>query len=157
MSTVSRELIADFLAQKRVALVGASRTERSYSRSLLREFRKRGYDVIPVNPSTTEIDGQPCFSRVQYVKPSVEAALILTPIATTERIIHDCAEAGVKRIWVRGVDGKQSLSQAAVKTCCDQDIHLIDGYCPLMFLPQTHFLHRLHGFVLKLAGKYPAT
>ena len=36
----------DFLGQRRIALVGVSRDARDLSRSLFRELRSRGYDVL---------------------------------------------------------------------------------------------------------------
>jgi len=41
---------SDFLAQRRIALVGVSRDPRDLSRALFRELRGRGYDVVPVHP-----------------------------------------------------------------------------------------------------------
>jgi len=32
----------------------------------------------------------------------------------------------------------------------------VAGYCPYMFLPQTPFFHRFHGFLMKVTGAYPA-
>jgi len=32
---------------------------------------------------------------------------------------------------------------------------LVAGECPFMFLPETPWFHRLHGFCRKLVGSYP--
>ena len=58
------ERIQEFLGQKRLAIVGVSRKKQDFSRVLFREFQKRGYDVVAVNPSAQEIDGLPCFASV---------------------------------------------------------------------------------------------
>ena len=68
-----------FLACRRVALVGVSRIPKDFSRAVLRAFAERGYDVVPVNPSATEMEGRPCFRSVRDVTPPVEAAVLLTP------------------------------------------------------------------------------
>ncbi len=67
MPQVSRRVIDDFLAHKRLAVVGVSRDRRHFSRSVVRALRERGYEVIPVNPQTGEIDGLPCVPRVQAI------------------------------------------------------------------------------------------
>ena len=46
-----RARIDDFLSRKRLALVGVSRNPQDFTRSMFREFRRRGYDVVPVNPN----------------------------------------------------------------------------------------------------------
>ena len=43
------ELINQFFSQKRIALIGASRNPRDFSRGLMKEFIGRGIDVVPVN------------------------------------------------------------------------------------------------------------
>jgi hypothetical protein len=32
---------------------------------------------------------------------------------------------------------------------------VVPGFCPLMFLSETGAVHRLHGFIMKLARAYP--
>ena len=147
--------IQDFLAQKRIAVVGASRNPKDFNAALFREFATRGYDVVPVNPNAKEIEGRPCFDSVQDVKPPVDAALILTPPNTTDTVVKDCAEAGVKRVWMFRAAGKGAVSPSAVEFCRREGIRVVPGHCPLMFLSKTGFPHRLHGFILKVIGRYP--
>ena len=151
----TRQLIDEFLAQKRIAVVGVSRNATDFNRRLFQEFRKRGYDAVPVNPQATEIDGQRCYARVQDITPMVEAALLLTPSETTERVVWDCAEAGIHRVWMYRVGGKGAVSQAALEFCSQNGIRVIPGFCPLMFFPDTAWFHRLHGWVMKITGSYP--
>jgi predicted CoA-binding protein len=61
----TRQAITDFLAQKRIAVVGASRNAKDFNTGLLRDLRRHGYDAVPVNPNATEIEGARCFPRVQ--------------------------------------------------------------------------------------------
>ena len=43
--------VQDFLAQRRIALVGLSRNSKDFSHVVFREMCNRGYDMIPVNPA----------------------------------------------------------------------------------------------------------
>ena len=72
----SLDVIEDFLAQKRIAMVGLSREPRSFSMMLFDELRRRGYDMIPVNPHVSQVKGQRCFARVVDIQPPAEAALL---------------------------------------------------------------------------------
>jgi len=149
------ERIQDFLGQKRFAIAGVSRQPNDFSRSLYRELRRRGYDVVPVNPEAGEIDGQPCFARLQEVQPPVESVLLMTSPALTEVVVRDCAAAGVNRVWMYRAAGRGAVTAAAVHYCESNGISVIPGECPLMFLPGGAWFHRFHGLVKKIAGAYP--
>ena len=147
--------IKEFLGQKRLAIVGVSQQPKDFSRTLFREFRDRGYDVVPVNPAVREIDGQACFARVQEIQPPVTAVLLMTTPAVTESVVKDCAEAGIPRVWMYRATGTGAVSAEAVGFCESKGISVIPGECPFMFLPQGAWYHRFHGWVKKITGKYP--
>ena len=151
----TRSQIDDFFSHKRLALVGVSRNPRDLSRSLLRELRSRGYDVLPVNPQAADVDGLPCFARVQDITPPPDGALLMTAAAVTDQVVRDCAAAGVPRVWMHRAGGQGAVSEEAVEFCRREDIDVIAGECPFMFLPDAGWVHRLHGVVRKIAGSYP--
>jgi hypothetical protein len=152
---VSLEAIEDFLAQKRIAMVGISREPRSFSVTLFEELCRRGYDVVPVNPKTPNVLGNRCFARVQDIQPPVEGALLMTSPEVTDRIVSDCAEAGIPRIWMYRAGGKGAVSKSAVAFCQKRGIAAIPGQCPFMFLPEAAGFHRFHGFIRKITGRHP--
>jgi hypothetical protein len=145
-----REEITDFLGRKRIAVVGVSTEPVSTSRALFKEFLARGYDVIPVNPRTPEIDGRRCFASVREIEPRPEAVLIMTPATKTDAVVHDCAECGVESVWMYRAAGAGAVSQPAVDYCHEHGIHVVPGECPFMFFPNTAFVHACHGFFHKL-------
>ncbi len=143
-----------FLSARRIALVGLSRNEKDFSRMILRELVRRGYDVVPVHPALKEAEGRRCFARVQDVAPPVEAALVMTPPAATEQVVRDCAEAGVRRVWLHRGGGAGAASEAALAVCAAAGIAVVRDLCPFMALPQAGLGHRLHGFFRRrLAGR----
>jgi predicted CoA-binding protein len=149
------ERIQDFLGQKRFAIVGVSQSPNDFSRILFREFRDRGYDPVPVNPAASEIEGEACFPRVQEVQPPVDAVLLMTAPTVTDAVVHDCAEAGVKLVWMYRAGGQGAVSADAVSFCESSGMSVIPGECPLMFLPGGAWIHRIHGLVKKIARTYP--
>jgi uncharacterized protein len=151
----SLESIEDFLAQKRIAIVGMSREAKSMSEMVFKELSRRGYDVVPVNPNVQEVMGRKCFARVQDIQPPVDAALLMTSPAVTEEVVNDCAACGIKRVWMHRGVGQGSVSGKAIEVCRERGIRVIPGECPLMFLPQRGGIHSLHGFIRKLMGRYP--
>lgn len=155
MSPTVGFLANQFLAQRRLALVGVSRDPEDFSRHLLRELRSRHYDVVPVHPGLDRVDGLECFDRVQAIRPPVDGALLLTPPAVTERVVRDCAEAGVPRVWMHRGAGRGAVSAEAVRFCREQGIDVVEGACPWMFLARAGTVHRLHGVLARLLGRHP--
>jgi predicted CoA-binding protein len=147
--------IRDFLAQRRIALVGVSRNSKDFSRLLFREMRDRGYDMVPVNPAASQLEGTRCFGRLQEIDPPADGALLMTSPSDTERVVRDCAEAGIRRVWMHRGAGRGAVSELAADFCRGKGIRLVEGYCPFMFLPATPFFHRIHRFFLQLFGRYP--
>jgi len=151
----SMETIEDFLAQKRIAMAGISRDPANFSVKLFEELCRRGYDVVPVNPNAAEVQGRRCFARVQDIEPPVDAALLMTSPEATETVVNDCAEAGVRRVWMYRAGGKGAVSPKAVEACRGRGMQVVPGQCPFMFLPETAGFHRFHGFIRKITGRYP--
>jgi len=154
MTTIGR--IQEFLAHKRLAIVGVSKQPRAFSRALFREFQKRGYEVAPVNPAIREIDGCPCFAGVREIQPPATTVLLMTSPAVTETVVRDCADAGVERVWMFRGAGAGAVNAEAVRFCESKNIAVIPGECPLMFLPRAGLVHCVHGFLRRLRGTYPA-
>jgi predicted CoA-binding protein len=153
--TPSLETIEDFLAQKRIAMIGISRNPKDFSASLFGELQRRGYDVVPVNPKASEVMGRPCYARVQDIQPPVDGVLLMTTPEVTEAVISDCAAAGIRRIWMYRAGGKGAVSEKAIAFCQEHSIQVVPGQCPFMFLPDSGGVHRFHGFLRKIFGKYP--
>jgi predicted CoA-binding protein len=151
----SLDNIQDFLACKRIALVGISRDPADFSAKLFEEFRRQGYEVVLVNPNATDVQGWPCVANVRQIHPPVEAALLLTTPAITMEVVRECAEAGIKRVWMYRSHGEGAVNLKAVHFCEERGIRVIPGQCPFMFLADVAAVHKLHAFVSKVTGRFP--
>jgi uncharacterized protein len=151
----AKERIDDFLAQKRFAFVGVSRRPNDFSRALFREFRAKGWDPVPVHPGAQEVEGQRCYARVQDIQPPVDSALLMTSPDVASSVARDCISAGIRRVWFYRAGGRGALSGEAVEQCRSNGLSVIPGECPMMFLPEAGWIHRLHGLVRKITGTYP--
>ena len=57
-----KEAASAFLANKRVAVTGVSRTTKGHGSNLVyQRLRERGDDVFAVNPNVREVEGDPCY------------------------------------------------------------------------------------------------
>jgi predicted CoA-binding protein len=111
--------------------------------------------MVPVNRVATEIDGRESFQCLQAIRPAVEGVLVMTPAYETIRVVKDCADTGVNKVWIYRASGTGAVSDEALAFCRQNGIRVVDG-CPLMFFPRTGLVHRAHGFFLKIAHRYPA-
>jgi uncharacterized protein len=153
--TPSLDSIEEFLAQKRIAMIGVSRNPKDFSAALFEEFRKRGYDMVPVNPQAGEVLGLTCFASVEDIQPPVDAALLMTTAEVTDMVVSDCAAAGIRRVWMYRAGGQGAVSAKAIAFCLEHGIQVIPGQCPFMFLPGAAGIHNFHGFIRKITGRYP--
>lgn len=151
-----RQRIDDFLAARRIALVGASTDASSFSRAVLNELIAHGIDVVPVHPSASEIAGRRAFPNVAAIEPAVEAALIMTPAAASAGVVDACAAAGIAKVWLHRGAGQGAVSSEAVEVAARRGLSCVVGRCPLMFLgPRPAAVHRVHAAALRLVGDYP--
>jgi len=151
----SRECIDDFLAQKRIAFVGVSRSPGDFSRALFRELRDRDYEVIPVNPNAAELEGGKCYGRVQDIDPAPDGVLVMIPKSQVMGVVNDCIDAGVQRLWLHGINGPNEDHTDMLAACRDHGIRVVSGYCLYMFLSDVNWLHRFHVWIMKAIKQYP--
>ena len=150
--------INDFLAQKRIAVVGVSRNKSNHPAGNLiyRRLRDVGHDVFPVNPRMQTFEGVRCYPDLTSIPGGVDGAVIITRPETTARIVRECHDAGVRRVWMHSSGAKgTSVSNDAVEFCLRHDISVIAGACPMMYGPRVDFGHTCLRLYLKLSGGLP--
>ena len=77
--TPIKDAAAEFLAHKRVAVTGVSRTPDTHaSNTVYKRLRDRGYEVFAVNPNTDEVEGDPAYHDLRSIPGGVEAVVIGT-------------------------------------------------------------------------------
>jgi uncharacterized protein len=149
-----KEAASAFLANKRVAVTGVSRTTKGHGSNLVyQRLRERGYDVFAVNPNAHEVEGDRCYQDLKSIPGGVEAVVIGTRPEIAEDTMHECAELGIKHVWMHRGPGAGSVSDAATDYGRRHGITVIDGGCPLMFGPTADFGHRI--MRLMYTGKVP--
>lgn len=150
--------VEDFLAQKRIAIAGVSRDNRRHpvGNLIYRRLKNTGHQVFAVNPSLDTFEGERCYPDVQSIPGGVDGVVIATRPEATERIVHDCNDAGVPRVWMhQSVSKGSSVSQEAVRYCREHDITVIAGACPMMYGPGADFGHSCMRWILGVTGRLP--
>ena len=153
MQTI-KEAATDFLGNKRVAVTGVSRTPKTHgSNTVYKRLRERGYEVFPVNPNATEVEGDRCYRSLGSIPGGVDAVVIGTRPERAEGAMRECAELGIKHVWMHHGAGGTSVSNAATDYGRQHGITVIDGGCPLMFAPTADFGHKV--MRVALSGRVP--
>ena len=145
-----QEAAAAFLACKRVAAtslpraaheapLAASRMTARMGCPAARRVRASAPPTLPVMPVIT-IGG-------------VQAVVIGTRPEIAEDTMRECAELGIKQVWMHRGPGAGSVSAAATGYGRQHGITVIDGGCPLMFGPTADLGHKIMRLVY--AGHVP--
>jgi hypothetical protein len=151
-----KEAASEFLASKRIAVTGVSRTPQNHGSNVVyKRLRDRGYEVFAINPNTDEVEGDRCYHDLKSVPGGVEAVVIGTRPETAEATMRECAELGIKYVWMHRSFGGGSVSDAATEYGRQHGITVIDGGCPLMFDPTADLGHKAMRFVFTRTGKVP--
>ncbi len=152
-------LVQDFLAQKKIAVVGVSDKRDTGCNLTYRKFKENGYTVYAVNPRISTFEGDPCYPDLKSLPEKPDGVFILANPKVTEQIVQQCVDLGVKRVWMHCMmgtkpglaQGMTSVSQSAVDLCKANGITVIPGSCPNQFL-KPDFGHGMMRSMWKLFG-----
>ena len=150
------EAASEFLAKKRIAVTGVSRHPEGHGSNVVyQRLRERGYEVFAVNPNANEVEGDHCYSDLKSIPGGVDAVVIGTRREIAESTMRECAELGIKHVWMHRSIGMGSVSQTAAAYGRERGISVIAGGCPLMFKPVADGGHKAMRVVFTLTGSVP--
>lgn len=147
--------IQDFLAQRRIAVAGVSRSPDAVGNFIYCKLRDAGYEVFAVNPNAETVEGDRCYATIGEIPGGVDALVFAAPPSAADGLVRQCASAGVRRLWMHRSFGQGSVSDAAVKLCGELGISVIAGACPMMYVAPVDFGHRCMRWILGITGGLP--
>ena len=151
-----KQAASEFLAHKRIAVTGVSRHPKGHGSNVVyQRLRDRGYEVFAINPNADEVEGDPCYHDLRSVPGGVEAVVIGTSPAHAEETMHECADVGIKQVWMHRGPGAGSVSPEATAYGREHGITVIDGGCPCMFDPTADVGHKVMRPMLTLGHHVP--
>jgi predicted CoA-binding protein len=150
------EAVGDFLAQRRIAVAGVSRTKTNEAANLIyRKLRDSGYEVFAINPRATEVEGEVCYASLADVPGGVDAVVVVTHPRVSADVVRECVELGIGRVWIHRSFGQGSVAEEAVALGEEHGIRVIPGGCPMMFCSPVDVGHRCMRWFLRLTGGLP--
>ncbi len=143
--------VARFLSLEKYAIAGVSRDPKKFGQTMFKDLRKKGMDVVPVNPLTDIIDGVRCYSSVSELPPDVRGVILMTPKEETLAVARDAISHGIQDLWIQQGAETKSLVAELEK----ENVNLIHNQCIMMFW-KPNGVHSFHRFLKKIFGGLPA-
>lgn len=152
-------LVQDFLAQKKIAVVGVSDKRETGCNGAYHRFKDAGYAVSAVNPRISTFEGAPCYPDLKSIPEKPDAVFILANPKVTEQIVQQCVDLGIQRVWMHCMMGTKpglaagmtSVSPDAVRMCQENGITVIPGACPNQYL-NADFGHKMMKVMFRTLG-----
>jgi hypothetical protein len=145
------ESINLFLKQPQIAVVGVSRNKNKFGNTVYKTLKKKGLNVLPVNPHLTHFEGDKCFSDIETLPFEVKALFVNTPPEQTLLIVKKALNKGIQHLWLQ----QGSTDESVIKYLENKEVNYVSDRCIMMFAEPVGSFHRVHRFFSKLTGNFP--
>jgi uncharacterized protein len=139
----------EFVANKRIAVIGASRSGKKFGNAAYKELKQRGYQVYLVHPEANEIEGEPCYPNLEAVKDKVDGVLVSVPPTKGMQVLEQASQAGLRNIWIQ----QQGDSPEMLAAGKELGLNMVHGRCILMYAEPVTSFHSFHRFFVRITGK----
>jgi len=149
---VTIESIEGFISNKNIAVIGASSHKKKFGYIILDHLLKRGFNVVPVNPTAGEILGLQCYTTIESLPSDFKAVVFVTKPNITEATTKQiCSDNKIEYLWYQ----QGSVNKQTIDLAINSGKKVIHGECILMFTKPSGFPHDFHMFFKKVFGRYP--
>ncbi len=98
---------------KTVAIVGLSPRPERDSNGVAAYIQEKGYRIIPVNPSASEILGEKCYPDLASIPEPVDVVDIFRRSEEVSTIVADAIKIGARAVWMqKGVISEEAAAAA---------------------------------------------
>lgn len=118
--------VENFISKDNIfAVVGASADKEKFGYKVFMHLSNNMFNVYPVNPYTTSIEGHPVFENLSKVPYTPTVVITVTKPSVTEQIVKEAHQLGIKKIWMQ----PGSESKEAIDFCKKNKIECISKFC----------------------------
>jgi uncharacterized protein len=86
---------------KNIAVVGMSKNPDKAAHYVPKYLHERGYNVIPVNPTATEILGKKCYSSLLDIPDAIDIVDVFRPSDQVLPVIEESLKIKPKVVWLQ--------------------------------------------------------
>ena len=108
-------VLRDILTKhKRIAVVGMSKNPEKEAHTVPKYLLQHGYDIIPVNPTATEILGLPAYPNLKSIPRDYDVVDLFRPSPDVPPFVDEAIEDGrAKVIWMQlGIRNDEAARKA---------------------------------------------
>ena len=84
-----------------IAVIGATDHLVKYGGIIYRDMKAKGFPVFAVNPNRATVDGDQCWPTVKDLPEKPTIAVFVVPAREGLKVVQDCADAGIRNIWIQ--------------------------------------------------------
>lgn len=95
------EQIKKFYLLKNIAVVGMSKNPEKAAHYVPKYLADRGYNIMPVNPTTNEIMGKKCYHKISEVNESIDIVNVFRPSDQVMPVVEEAIKKNPKVIWLQ--------------------------------------------------------
>jgi predicted CoA-binding protein len=143
--------IQEFISGKRIALLGASRSNDKYKfgNMAAAELKRRGYEIYFVHPKAETINGEATFPSLSALAGRVDGVLISLPASKSGPVLEDAAAAGLRNVWIQ----QGGESPELIRMGEQLQLNMVTGKCILMYAKPVRSYHTIHRFIARTIGQ----
>ncbi|MDB6025287.1 MAG: hypothetical protein JWM68_1510 [Verrucomicrobiales bacterium] len=98
---------------KTVAVIGASNDRSKFGNKAVRAFAQTGYQVFPVHPALTEVEGLTCYKSILDLPSKPNLVSVYLGPARLVQILPDIAAKGCDELWLNpGTESEEVFAKA---------------------------------------------
>jgi len=123
-------LIKNMLECKTWAVVGATDNKEKFGYKIFKVMLEAGLEVYPINRGVDEILGKKCYPSLKDLPKIPDAVDLVVPPRVGEQILRECAELGIKNVWLQpGAD-----TQPVIDLAKELGLTVVDHACIMVEL-----------------------
>lgn len=123
-----QDLIQEFVNKDVWAIVGYSSDTSKYGNIIFRDLSKAGYKVYPVNKKGGEMNGHKVYPSVGDLPDDVAVVDFVIPSSQGEKVARQCAEAGLKNVWLQ----PGAESDDLIQLCRELGLRAVYNHCAMV-------------------------
>ncbi|HTS19626.1 MAG TPA: CoA-binding protein [Verrucomicrobiae bacterium] len=101
------------MRKQTVAIIGASADKSKFSNKSIHAHLRAGYDVYPVNPRESTIEGLTCYQSILDVPVELNRISLYVPSQVGVKLLDDIARKGCQELWVNpGAESPELIEKA---------------------------------------------
>jgi predicted CoA-binding protein len=151
------QLVEEFFGKKRIAIWGVEDARSDPGRWVAGKIRKRGIEVIAVNPTFADGESRDRASSLTKIDPPAEAVLVYVDRPQTMEAVDDCLAAGTPLVWLHDALSPGAATPEAIDKLRAAGRAVIPGLCPMFYLKPVDPAHFCLKWLLRLSGKEKRT